>query len=314
MKVIKTFCLKSKEASQFTIDRQTSRMSPLEKCSKCPMSLLGEGMGEHLRLMHQVRRPSVTSQLKTTSGELQAMSNGCQTSERHKVELEELAAKQEQCVMRVVEENKEQEKRSLKKQKVMEDVLKRIDWEKQEKLKKESEERNRKQREKQKMERKERKQELEIQFDKQIKELKVTLEAKFLQENADAEEFLQWEKKIWEDAQNEALQKEREEGENELEKKREELNEEKNLRTKSLSLLLKENEDQRKTLLLKQKEEMDEEIGSTKKRKRGSDEGLITSNKPPCPPECPVCFNQMAPPIKIFQCSNGHHICEPCKS
>lgn len=30
--------------------------------------------------------------------------------------------------------------------------------------------------------------------------------------------------------------------------------------------------------------------------------------------ECPVCLDEMRPPKKIFQCSNGHVICELCKS
>ena len=29
--------------------------------------------------------------------------------------------------------------------------------------------------------------------------------------------------------------------------------------------------------------------------------------------ECPVCMEQMGPPKKIFQCSNGHAFCEQCK-
>lgn len=29
--------------------------------------------------------------------------------------------------------------------------------------------------------------------------------------------------------------------------------------------------------------------------------------------ECPVCVEVMKPPRKIFQCSNGHIICEQCK-
>ena len=29
--------------------------------------------------------------------------------------------------------------------------------------------------------------------------------------------------------------------------------------------------------------------------------------------ECPVCLDEMRPPVKIFQCSNGHAICEHCK-
>ena len=30
-------------------------------------------------------------------------------------------------------------------------------------------------------------------------------------------------------------------------------------------------------------------------------------------PECPVCFELMIPPIKIFNCPNGHLLCEMCK-
>jgi len=29
--------------------------------------------------------------------------------------------------------------------------------------------------------------------------------------------------------------------------------------------------------------------------------------------ECPVCYEVMSPPSRIFQCSNGHLICEECK-
>ena len=29
--------------------------------------------------------------------------------------------------------------------------------------------------------------------------------------------------------------------------------------------------------------------------------------------ECPVCFYDMIPPMKIFQCINGHSLCENCK-
>ena len=29
--------------------------------------------------------------------------------------------------------------------------------------------------------------------------------------------------------------------------------------------------------------------------------------------ECPVCFCEMVPPMKIFQCLNGHALCEECK-
>ena len=30
--------------------------------------------------------------------------------------------------------------------------------------------------------------------------------------------------------------------------------------------------------------------------------------------ECPVCLEEMKPPKKVFQCSNGHVICELCKN
>ena len=30
--------------------------------------------------------------------------------------------------------------------------------------------------------------------------------------------------------------------------------------------------------------------------------------------ECPVCYETMAPPSRIFQCNNGHLICEDCKA
>ena len=29
--------------------------------------------------------------------------------------------------------------------------------------------------------------------------------------------------------------------------------------------------------------------------------------------DCPVCLEEMKPPKKIFQCSNGHSFCETCK-
>lgn len=30
--------------------------------------------------------------------------------------------------------------------------------------------------------------------------------------------------------------------------------------------------------------------------------------------ECPVCMEMMAPPKKIFQCTNGHLLCDSCKN
>merc|ERR1712059_163034 len=33
----------------------------------------------------------------------------------------------------------------------------------------------------------------------------------------------------------------------------------------------------------------------------------------PRAPECPICFERMIPPRKIFYCSNGHHVCGDCR-
>jgi len=36
-------------------------------------------------------------------------------------------------------------------------------------------------------------------------------------------------------------------------------------------------------------------------------------SKIPCP-ECPVCFEEMKPPVRIIQCKSGHLICKDCQS
>ena len=33
----------------------------------------------------------------------------------------------------------------------------------------------------------------------------------------------------------------------------------------------------------------------------------------PCP-ECPICYNEMKPPSRIYSCRNGHHVCEECNA
>ena len=80
------------------------------------------------------------------------------------------------------------------------------------------------------------------------------------------------------------------------------------------------------TLIVKQKEEMDEleRIVLDNKRKKIVLEKKMqarfttsTNSSPPAPspdvPECPVCFEDMKPPIKIYNCTNGHLICADCK-
>merc|ERR1719154_570553 len=37
-----------------------------------------------------------------------------------------------------------------------------------------------------------------------------------------------------------------------------------------------------------------------------------TAAAPPTP-ECPVCLDPMAPPVRIFTCPNGHLVCADCK-
>ena len=32
----------------------------------------------------------------------------------------------------------------------------------------------------------------------------------------------------------------------------------------------------------------------------------------PCP-ECPICFEEMKPPVRIVQCKSGHLVCQQCK-
>ena len=38
-----------------------------------------------------------------------------------------------------------------------------------------------------------------------------------------------------------------------------------------------------------------------------------SATPPPPAPNCPICFESMTPPIRIFQCGNGHLVCGGCK-
>ena len=310
-------------------------MSSPKKCTICPIFLLEEGVEEHMRLMHSYSRPSITSQLKSAGPKIREVLGDIRQNkaqERQKMELEELTQKQEQFVVRMVLENKEQEEKEVEMHNDMVEELRSSGQEKEEKLKRSLEERSLEQKEKQKRERSKRRKDLQLEYDKKVEELKDTLEAKFIKDNKEAEEFLQWEGKVWEDAQMESLKKEKEEAEIQLKRRREALDEEKRKRSWNLSRLLKENEIKRKEMLEKHRQETHEgmisasllivvdspdsieEMRSTRKRKRASVENEEQTTNHPSPPECPVCFTEMAPPTKIFQCSNGHHICESCKS
>ena len=43
---------------------------------------------------------------------------------------------------------------------------------------------------------------------------------------------------------------------------------------------------------------------------------LLDNTKEPAPPcpSCPVCFESLAPPVRILQCINGHLVCERCRA
>ena len=70
-------------------------MSSPKKCAICPIFLLEGGVEEHMRLMHSHSRPSITSQLKSTSAgpkirEVLGEIRQNKAQERQKMELEEL--------------------------------------------------------------------------------------------------------------------------------------------------------------------------------------------------------------------------------
>ena len=68
---------------------------------------------------------------------------------------------------------------------------------------------------------------------------------------------------------------------------------------------------------------LEDEIQITKRQLDSVDRlcGMGGPGSPIIPPknifekdfECPVCYDVMAPPSRIFQCNNGHLICEDCK-
>ena len=70
-----------------------------------------------------------------------------------------------------------------------------------------------------------------------------------------------------------------------------------------------------------QLDELEQLQGAVSRQLPGGAPGLATARGEPGGParlrdllECPVCMEEMKPPKKIFQCSNGHVICELCKN
>lgn len=73
---------------------------------------------------------------------------------------------------------------------------------------------------------------------------------------------------------------------------------------KSISALHDLNQEQMALVVVKHTEE-EERIAAEMRTPH-------TNNRPEVP-ECPVCFNEMVPPTRIFQCRDGHLVCETCK-
>jgi len=46
--------------------------------------------------------------------------------------------------------------------------------------------------------------------------------------------------------------------------------------------------------------------------KMGKMENTLKARDPIKIPECPICFEELRPPLRIVQCLRGHKICEPC--
>ena len=54
-------------------------------------------------------------------------------------------------------------------------------------------------------------------------------------------------------------------------------------------------------------EEIEKQIADYERSKNGH----LSNTKLP---ECPVCLEEMKPPMRIFSCTNGHLICDDCKA
>jgi len=83
-----------------------------------------------------------------------------------------------------------------------------------------------------------------------------------------------------------------------------------------ISQLKKENKDSLDSLLSLNQEQMALVVvkhAEEGERITAEEMGTPHTNNRPEVPECPVCFNEMVPPTRIFQCRDGHLVCETCK-
>jgi len=96
----------------------------------------------------------------------------------------------------------------------------------------------------------------------------------------------------------------------EIQKKEQELKRE---NERALSLLLEENESQEALMLAKHEGERAARKAAELQTERNAAPRPSATTQPQVP-ECPVCLEEMAPPTRIFQCTNGHLVCETCKT
>ena len=63
-------------------------------------------------------------------------------------------------------------------------------------------------------------------------------------------------------------------------------------------------------------ENLDEQIVKNKRKRSDLEKAMCSRFKlprAPKTPECPMCLEDMKPPLQIFSCHNGHLICGECK-
>merc|ERR1712203_971898 len=79
---------------------------------------------------------------------------------------------------------------------------------------------------------------------------------------------------------------------------------------RALALLIQDNEAQEALMVAEHNEE---ERAARRATELEVERNASATSRPPIP-ECPVCLEEMTPPTRIFQCRNGHLVCETCKS
>ena len=84
----------------------------------------------------------------------------------------------------------------------------------------------------------------------------------------------------------------------------------------TLAKLEKEHKAEREELMEEmwgQAEEGEEEKDNKQAASNHHNQPNSAPPPPPPAPDCPICFESMTPPIRIFQCGNGHLVCGSCK-